>query len=123
MKMDFKTLMSKLFGFAAPTYYTWKRQERPIIHLIAKYFSREDLEEFLTTGGIKRLDDLKFQEEYSGNSDFELFKKFLQFSHVEKLDVKKEGNQNKDLVDMLREKDAKIKDLEAKLQSVQRALK
>lgn len=54
--MTFKETMAKLFSTSEGTYYKWKKEERPIIELLNKYFSQEDLEEFLSTGTIKRLD-------------------------------------------------------------------
>ena len=37
-------------------YYKWKKQGRPVIDLLIKYFTKEDLEQFLETGSIKKLD-------------------------------------------------------------------
>lgn len=45
MKTD--ELMSKIFGFSIPTYYNWKKENRLIISLIDKYFSKDELIEFL----------------------------------------------------------------------------
>jgi len=56
--MDFKTLMSTLFGFSAPTYYSWKKENRPIISLIDKYFTKEDLEQFLEKGVVQKYEDI-----------------------------------------------------------------
>lgn len=56
--MNNNELMSKLFGFSAPTYFRWKKQNRPIIKLIEK-FSEEELIEYLNTGNIERLDNIK----------------------------------------------------------------
>jgi hypothetical protein len=57
MKLD--EVMSKLLGSSIPTYYNWKRENRKIIKLLEKYFSKEDLEEFLETDKISELDNLK----------------------------------------------------------------
>lgn len=46
-----KTILN-LFQYSRATYYSWKREKRPIILLIEKYFTKEELEEFLTTGEI-----------------------------------------------------------------------
>ncbi len=56
--MNNNELMSKLFGFSAPTYFRWKKENRPIIKLIEK-FSEEELVEYLSSGEITRLDDIK----------------------------------------------------------------
>ncbi|MDT8339132.1 MAG: hypothetical protein RQ763_08025 [Sulfurimonas sp.] len=55
--MDNKTLMSTFFGFSPATYYSWRRERRPVILFFEKYFQKEELEEFLETGKIKRLDN------------------------------------------------------------------
>jgi len=49
----------QLFGFGSnTTYYSWKKDEkRKIIKLIEKYFTKEDLVEFLETGEIKSIED------------------------------------------------------------------
>lgn len=57
--MNNNELMSKLFGFSAPTYFRWKKEKRPIIDLIEKFFSKEELEEFLKTGEISKLEKVK----------------------------------------------------------------
>lgn len=44
--MTFKETMATLFSTAEGTYYKWKKEERPIIKLLDKYFSKEELEEF-----------------------------------------------------------------------------
>ena len=54
--MTHKEVMAKLFDFNATTYYAWKKQNRPIINLIDKYFTKEDLQEFIEKGSITSLD-------------------------------------------------------------------
>ncbi|MCK9477734.1 MAG: hypothetical protein M0R46_17615 [Candidatus Muirbacterium halophilum] len=56
--MDFKTLMTELFGFSAPTFYNWKKENRPIISLVNKYFNEENIEEFLETGKIAKYENM-----------------------------------------------------------------
>lgn len=58
--MNFEKLILELMCFSRNTFYVWKREERPIISLIEKYFSNEDLKEFLETGGIKKFENIKF---------------------------------------------------------------
>lgn len=50
--MTFKETMAELFSTAEGTYYKWKKEQRPIIALLEKYFTREELEEFILTGKI-----------------------------------------------------------------------
>jgi len=58
----------KLFGFGSnTTYYTWKKDpKRVVFKLLDKYFTNNELIEFINTGQIKRLEktkyDLKFQK-------------------------------------------------------------
>lgn len=54
-----------MFGWgSANTYYNWKKEKRPVISLLEKYFTKEDLEEFLEYGTIERY-------EFSYLKDFE----------------------------------------------------
>lgn len=57
----------KLMNFSRNTYYVWKREGRPIISLLEKYFTKEELEEFLQTGKISALEqyriNVKFENE------------------------------------------------------------
>lgn len=50
--------ISKLFDFANSTVYKWKKENRPIVNLIEKYFEDADIEEFLETGEIKKFDKI-----------------------------------------------------------------
>ena len=53
---EYKEVASKILGCTLASYYNWDKQERPIITLLEKYFSKEDLEEFLETGTIERME-------------------------------------------------------------------
>ena len=56
--------ITKLLGWKSEnTYYDWKKQNRPILNLLEKYFNENDLEEFLKYKKIDRLDKLKLSEE------------------------------------------------------------
>jgi hypothetical protein len=48
----YKQVASKILGCSLASYYSWDKQKRPIISLLEKYFTQEDLEEFLETGEI-----------------------------------------------------------------------
>lgn len=54
MKKD--ELFSKLFEFSIPSYYNWKKENRPVIKLLEKYFSNDELEEFLEKEKIQKFD-------------------------------------------------------------------
>lgn len=51
-----RDIYMELFNISINTYYLWKKQGRPIISLLEKYFTKEDLEEFLVSGKIAKLD-------------------------------------------------------------------
>jgi hypothetical protein len=61
--MTFKETMAALFVTAEGTYYKWKNENRPIILLLDKYFTKQDLEEFLNTGQIKKMELIESSQE------------------------------------------------------------
>lgn len=61
---NFKNIIEELFGFTAPTYYRWKKENRPIVKMFEKYFKEEELAEFLETGKISKFE---FQNELNSN--------------------------------------------------------
>lgn len=57
--MTSEKLMIELFGFSSPTYYKWsKHEKRKIFDLISYAFSNNELEEFLKTGKIAKIENL-----------------------------------------------------------------
>jgi hypothetical protein len=50
----------KLMCYSRNTYYVWKREKRPIIELIDKYFEDFEITEFLETGKIEKFEKLNF---------------------------------------------------------------
>lgn len=57
--MTNEKLMVQLFGFSSPTYYKWsKHEKRKIFDLINYAFSNNELEEFLKTGKISKIENL-----------------------------------------------------------------
>lgn len=55
--------ISNLLLFTPQGVNKWKKEQRPIIALLEKYFSKEDLIEFLETGKIQKLERLQELEE------------------------------------------------------------
>ena len=53
----YKTI-STLIGNTERTIFAWKREKRPIIKLFEKYFTKNDLEEFLEYGKIQKFESL-----------------------------------------------------------------
>ncbi len=57
--MTKEQIMVELFEFSAPTYYKWtKKEKRKIFDLLNYAFSLEELEEFIRTGKIKKIETL-----------------------------------------------------------------
>ena len=54
--MNKKQIIESLFGFTEATFYRWKKQNRLIITLLEKYFTKEDLEEFLESGKCEKME-------------------------------------------------------------------
>ncbi len=57
-KKNIKHAICKILDIADKTYYNWKQNKRPIILLLEKYFDQEELNEFLETGTIIKLEYL-----------------------------------------------------------------
>ena len=49
----------QLMCYSRNTYYVWKREKRPIIELIDKYFTNYEVEEFLKNGKIEKQERFK----------------------------------------------------------------
>jgi len=45
-----------MLGVSKNSYWNYKKQQRPIILFLEKYFTEDDLEEFLTTGKMTKLE-------------------------------------------------------------------
>ena len=84
--MSFEKSVLKLMCFSRNTFYVWKREDRPIISLIEKYFTEEDIEEFLNTGKIHKFDNLKSEFLFSNQllyvKSFAKSKSLLSEPHV-----------------------------------------
>jgi len=82
--MTFKQTMASLFSTAEGTYYKWKKENRPIIGLLEKYFTQDELEEFVSYGTISKLEYLK----YSSNQHFGLkIAKFVETLYDTKIHI------------------------------------
>ena len=85
--MKLEEIYMELFEFSRPTYYKWKRENIKVIKLLEKYFSKEDLEEFLKTETIRKLETDKFK-----NYVDPLFIEYVKFDLPSKMDrIKGEG--------------------------------
>lgn len=61
--MDRKLYM-KFFGISVNTFYLWKKQNRPVINFFSGYFQDSEIEEFLRTSRLERLELIKDISKY-----------------------------------------------------------
>ncbi len=73
-KLSFEKTITELMCFSRNTFFVWKRENRPVMSLLKKYFSKEELQEFLETGKIKKQERL--------NELLEIEKKYNQIVKV-----------------------------------------
>lgn len=57
---EYKEIASKVLDCTLASYYNWSKQERPIIKLLEKYFTKDDLEEFLVSEKINKLEKVDY---------------------------------------------------------------
>lgn len=57
-----KEKIKLILDISDKTYYNWKKEKRPVILLLEKYFSKEDLNQFLSTGIIEKLEKSNIEE-------------------------------------------------------------
>lgn len=73
---DYKEVASQVLGCNLSSFYNWDNQGRPIVKLLQTYFpNKKDLEEFLETGKISRLELYAEEEE-------ERFYSHTQYLHI-----------------------------------------
>lgn len=75
--MTFKQVMAGIFATAEGTFYKWKKEERPIITLLERYFSKEDLEEFLVTGKVSRYEKSKLMSDLFEEIEYRYTQQFI----------------------------------------------
>jgi len=76
--MKKEELFSKILGCGVTTYYNWKREDnRPILKLIERYFTDEDIEEFLEKKAIGKWEFLKHSYNREMNENIIAFKNIL----------------------------------------------
>ena len=73
-----KSSIIRILNISDRTYYNWKSEGRPIIGLLEKYFTSDDLEEYLQTGSISRLENLD-------NLDSDLLERHIAYELKHKL--------------------------------------
>lgn len=72
MEKGFKKIACDILGITQRSYSNYSTQNRPIIKLLEKYFSKDDLKEFLENKRINRLETLHYFEKRV-NEHYEYF--------------------------------------------------
>ena len=62
--MKKEEVFMKLFNFSRPTYYKWKREQILVLKLLETYCTDQDLEEFLETGRISKLESKNLDDDF-----------------------------------------------------------
>ncbi len=74
-----QTTIVKLFQITRQTWTNWKKEERPIVELIEKYFTDEDIEEFINTGICSKLEKKDNISHKNTNIQNEINSKLMNF--------------------------------------------
>lgn len=69
-----KDKIQDLLDIAPRTYYLWKKEGRPIIEFLEKYFTSDDIEEFLHTHSISKLETINYFLAEQSESFFNFYK-------------------------------------------------
>jgi len=106
-----RDIFMKLFDFSINTYYLWKKQGRLIFDLLDKYFSKEDLEEFISTGKVSKYEDIE-NNIFTNHIRTTEILKFLSITETDTLkntlvDILKENNINAGTVEYLKSRRSK----------------
>jgi len=85
------TAIIKLLGVSKNSYWNYKKQDRPIITFLEKYFTEEEIVEFLDTGSMQKLEDTnKFVQNVKLEN--ELFEKHIAYGLQYKFRNDREGS-------------------------------
>lgn len=78
--------IAAILGIHRNSYFNYKKQGRPIIFLLEKYFSKIELEEFLQTGQINKFEKLEDFNTYIERIYYRWFQKHRNLAFREILD-------------------------------------
>ena len=84
--MKEREIYMKLFDVSINTYYNWKKENRPIIILLEKYFTNDDLKEFLETEKVSKFDMLEKVIEEK-NKKVEIYLKYFSTTNNELMNM------------------------------------
>jgi hypothetical protein len=102
--MKYEEVIAKLFDIHPKTYYKWRKENRPIIELIDKYFTKEELNEYLETNRIQELEEfkdfkkLKLSDEYQEFLKFKEFQDYKDSTSILSIELEKENKHLKDVL-------------------------
>lgn len=82
--MRHEEVMCNFFNFSAPTYYKRKREGNLAIKFIEEYFVKEDLEEFIKTGKMGKLNYIKKYEEIKKEKTIKYLSLFIKTPYTPK---------------------------------------
>lgn len=77
-----KEQIKKILDIADKTYYNWKNENIPIVAFLIKYFSEDELQEFLETGKIEKQELIK-NLSLTDLQNIEVFKEQLILNEIE----------------------------------------
>ena len=80
--------LSKLLGNSLKTISNWKKEKRPIINLLLKYFSKEDLQEFIEFGKINKFENNNSIQEYFIETNKNKYIQSFNFSYLKSIDIR-----------------------------------
>lgn len=78
--MAYHKVVSQLMSFSINSFYIWKKENRPIMALLQKYLTEEDINEFLATGSISKFDNIDYIK-YDFNKNY--FEFLLKLNDIE----------------------------------------
>jgi len=73
-------MLTRFFGWSRGTYFSWKKEGRPVIKFVLKYLTEKDIEEFIETGKIA-----KFEKLLINSDEDELLEKHIAYELRHKL--------------------------------------
>ena len=109
--------IEKFFKFTRQTWSKWKKENRPIVHFLESYFSDFELEQFLNTGKIAKMEKINKFEEFSEKVCDEFFHEYYSRKEI-----------NRDFVDIVfpefeKSLESKKEELQKRVSDMQKQLK
>ena len=72
-------LITEMLSISRSAYFKFKKEKRPIIIFLNKYFNEQEIKEYLNTGKMERLETNYGEQKLESSKEFELFKEFLEW--------------------------------------------